>query len=637
MASTNREFTYTSLNFDDIKESLINAFKSDRTFTDYNFEGAGLNILMDILSYVTHMTAVTANISANEMFMDSAQLRQSVVSKAKELGYRPYSGTAPQARLKITFTIPNTVVERRRKITIPAGTQFGCAHGTVFSTKDEYVLFPTGYVYLKEDDKDKKEEDRVYVIDENGQKIITHIIFETEITVYEGYYHEIQYIIDRGNPDQRLYIPSEKVDLNTLTVRTITGTTVKTYKENDNINVLTPDSLVYFLHQNPDNLFEVTFGDGILGYKPEDLSVVVFNFIAYDKGKEMNGLKKITKLQMIDGTHKYDIEMLPLEGEYEAFVSGGEDQETGEQIKYRSSKMWKTQNRAVTREDYETLLLAEYPWIDCITVWGGQYNDPPQYGKVFIAVKPKHTDKVAFYLKEKIKQELIKKYNTVTCIPEIVDLDYIYVGVKTQIKYDKSTTTLTEYDLMSMIDDKLEEYFKETVGKFDQTLYLSPINSIINAIDPCVIAATSKFYIEKRIYPKLYSNEIYAFTFSNALVPGSIESTIFNTGTESVYVPCRIRDDGEGNLNVWQVETKDLPFINNIGTINYETGETKLNFTVYKLPETNDVKFYAETVDEDISPKHHQIILKDSNVSNDTWAIRPGTEISTVNITKYQK
>ena len=124
---------------------------------------------------------------------------------------------------------------------------------------------------------------------------------------------------------------------------------------------------------------------------------------------------------------------------------------------------------------------------------------------------------------------------------------------------------------------------------------------------------------------------------SISIFSGSIESTIFNTGTESVYVPCRIRDDGEGNLNVWQVETKDLPFINNIGTINYETGETKLNFTVYKLPETNDVKFYAETVDEDISPKHHQIILKDSNVSNDTWAIRPGTEISTVNITKYQK
>lgn len=638
MASTNREFTYSSLNFDDIKESLINAFKNDKTFSDYNFEGAGLNILMDILAYVTHMTAVTANISANEMFMDSAQLRQSIVSKAKELGYRPYSGTAPQARLKITFTIPNTAVEKRHKITIPAGTQFGCAFNTVFSTKDEYVLFPTGYVYQKEGDPNESQDEKAFLKDENNQNIITHTIFEGEIIVYEGYYHEIQYIIDYGNPDQRLYIPSDKVDLTTLKVRTITGTTVKTYSENDNLNVLTPDSLVYFIHQNPDNLFEVTFGDGILGYKPEDLSVVVFNFIAYDKGKEMNGLKKITKLQMIDGTNKYDIEMLPLEGEYEAMVSGGEDMESGEQIRYRSTKMWKTQNRAVTREDYETLLLAEYPWIDCLTVWGGQYNDPPQYGKVFIAVKPKHTDKVAFYLKEKIKQELIKKYNTVTCIPEIVDVDYIYVGVKTQIKYDKSVTTLTEADLLSMVDESLETYFRESTGKFDQTIYLSPINSTITNIDQCVIAATSKFFIEKRIYPKLYSSEIYSISFSNELVPNTLESSIFNTGTESVYVPCVIKDDGEGKMHVWRTEyNDDKPFIRDIGTIDYKTGDVKLNLICYKLPESKDIKFYAETVDEDISCKHHQIILKDENVANHIWNIRPGIDLSCVNVTKYQK
>ena len=628
MASTNREFTYSSLNFDDIKEELLNVLKSDRTFSGYDFEGSGLNILTDLLAYISHMTSVTANISANEMFMDSAQLRQSIVSKAKELGYRPFSGSSPQARLKLTFTIPNTVTEKRDRISIPAGTKFGCPYDTVFSTKDDYVFFPTGYVYLKETTKNEQNEEKIaYVLDDSGQKIISHIIFEGEILVHEGYYHEIQYIIDESNPDQRFYIPSEKVDLDTLRVRTITGTKVRNYTENDNLNVLTPDSLVYFIHQNPDNLFEVTFGDGILGYKPSDTSVLVLNFIAYDKGKAMNGLKKITKLQPIDGTSKYEIEMVPLDNQIEAQVSGGEDMESGDMIRNRASRMWKTQNRAVTASDYETLLLAEYPWIDCATVWGGQNNNPPQYGKVFIAIKPKHSDKLAFYLKDKIKNEFIKKYNTLTCIPEIVDLDYIYVGLKSVVKIGKGTTTVSLDEITYKVDKQIRQYFVDNVESFNKTLYFSPLSHIIDDADESIIASKTGVYIEKRIYPKIGVGELYNMNFSNKLIPGTIVSSFFNAGSESVYIPSALKDDGEGNIDIWSIHSNISPILSDVGTVDYDKGIINLNFVTYALPESNDVKIYAYPYDNDIHSEHNQIIMMDKNPLNESWGIRAGLEL----------
>ena len=322
------------------------------------------------------MTAVTANMSANEMFMDSAQLRQSIVSKAKELGYCPISIRSPRAKIRVTFLDTN---EARENVFIEEGTKFGTKYETNFSTLEDVEAKPTG--------------ETVVEIDRNN-KATSYRKFVADLTVYEGYLHEFTYIVDYDNEDQRFYIPDVNADISTLfvTIQPYDTSSLVVYNENDNINLLTPESEVYFLHQNPDNMYEVTFGDGVLGKKLQHGDKVILKYIVCNKGPEMNGCDYFTKGEPIDGFTSYSIETLES-------ARDGFEQESGDQIRNRASKMWKAQNRAVVKEDYKTILLSEYPWIDSVSVWGGQYNDPPVYGKVFFAVKPKHTDLLSFQLK----------------------------------------------------------------------------------------------------------------------------------------------------------------------------------------------------------------------------------------------
>ena len=580
MAEEKRVIEYTSLDFDDIKEKLIEYITADKTFNSANFQGSGLNIIADLLAYVTHMTAVTANMSANEMFMDSAQLRQSIVSKAKELGYCPTSLRTPRAKIKLSFKDSN---QNREYVFIPIGTRFATKYNTVFSTKEDYIAYP---------------ESKNFPTDE--------ITFSAEFEIYEA-------------------------DMSTLHVQVQpSGTSqILTYKMNDNINVLTPDSLVYFLHQNPNNIYEVTFGDDVLGKAVHHGDKVILTYVVSNRGIEMNGVDYFDKAESIDGFLSYDIETLEE-------ARDGYEQESGEDIRFRSAKMWKAQNRAVVKDDYKAILMAEYPWIECVNVWGGQDNVPPEYGKVFFSIKPKHIDVLPSALKDKIKQELIKKYNVVTVTPEIVDPDYLYIGIKTTVKYRKMSTIRSQEDIANDIRLRIIDYFGDNVAKFDYSFYHSPLIAIIDATDQSIVSSELTTFLSKRIYPTLRAEERFVGSFLNKIVPGSFESSIFNDGTEGIYLPSKLKDDGEGNINIVVANVENTNVKSNlfskIGKIDYETGEYQFFLTTYALSDRKCVILYADTDDVDITQKTNQIIYVDKSIVNSKWGIRSGSTITLVPI-----
>ena len=606
ITSRKSEIKLNSLDFDSIKQDLVSYFSADPTFKDYNFEGSGLNILMDILAFNTHKAGMIANMSANEMFLDSSQLRQSIISHAKHIGYTPRSVRSAKATIKLTFDLSSTPVEERPvNISLPAGTRFGTNHSYIFSTYNDLIIFP------------KAEEDGIYEI--------------SGVEIYEGYHHTINYTVDYTQTDQRFTIPDSNADTTTLMVKSTDGITVYEYTLNEDLNTLTPESQKYFLHQNPDNTFEVTFGDGILGRRPFDGSTVSLSFVISKGDEKANNIDKFTLIQRIDGYAGYTIET-------EIKSYGGSPPEDKEEIRFRANKMWKSQKRAVTVEDYENFLLHEYPFIESMSVWGGEYNNPPIYGKVFFAIKPAHTDILSDNLKSKIKEDLIKKWNVVTVIPEIVDPDYIYTTVKTNIIYRKGVSTKSENEIVADVYDNIVKHFEGTTEKFNAPFYFSPLVTTIDATDRSIVSSLTDITLSKRFYPQISVEENRELKFSNALVPGTITSSYFNcSGLIGEYAKSRIDDDGNGRLQIINCYTEEVIKVD-IGTVDYEKGLLAVSVKPSEVPtDTKDIRIYAKPQEKNIFQSPNQIIVVDRSIEKEECGRLQGITIeSTISTVDYK-
>ena len=367
MSTNTSTISVSELDFDYIKQDLITYFQSQDEFTDYNFEGSSLNVLMDILSYNTHINAYMANMMANEMFLDSASIRQSVVSKAKEIGYTPRSVRSSKAIVDIAI---NNVTGAPQEITMDAGIIFDTNYKYTFATKQDYILYP------------------------NESVPTTYEVQDVEL--YDGNYVNYSYTSNTNDSDQRFIIPSIDVDTSTLRVFVKpdeNSSEIVEYSLNDDLNRLKPDSCVFFIHETPEGYYEITFGDGILGKDIINGNYIILTYIIAVGKEEANYINTFNPLVSIGGYGSYYI--TTSEPSY-----GGAEKESITDIKFNAPKMYQSQKRAVTIEDYETFLLSDYPWIDTINSWGGEINDPPIYGKVFFAIKPKHTEFLSNKLKE---------------------------------------------------------------------------------------------------------------------------------------------------------------------------------------------------------------------------------------------
>ena len=572
------------LDFDLIKQSIIDYLSSQSEFQGYNFEGSSLNVLMDILANNTHQNAFMANMMSNEMFLDSGSIRQSVVSKAKEIGYTPRSVRSSKSTINIS--VPDG---SGQSIIMDAGTTFATDFDYTFSTKEEYTLYPSDV------------DPTTYTAD--------------GVDIYDGNYVEFGYVVNTETFNQQFTIPSVDVDMSSLRVfvkPTKASSTIEEYFLSDDVNRLKSDSKVFFIHETPEGYFEVTFGDGILGSKPINENYVNLTYIVAKGKASANNITVFNPVVRIGGYTGYTI--TTVEPSY-----GGSEKESLEDIKFLAPLMYQSQRRAVTTQDYETFLYHDYPWIDSMNIWGGEFNDPPIYGKIFFAIKPKHTEVLSNKLKEQIKTDIIKKYNVVTIVPEIIDPDYIYVNVDTDVYYSRSKTVISASQLASMTSSIIYTFFNDTTKKFKMDFRLSQMATKIDNTESSFDSSLSNIIIHKRIYPIVNAQQTFELKFNNAILPNTIETSYYDTEDVNVYgikIETVIKDNGAGKMQVIQV-SNGVVINANAGIVNYDTGTISITLFPYSLPlDTLDVRVYATPKNKNIISGYNQIILPDDTPIN---------------------
>lgn len=485
----------TELDFDTIKTNLKDFLKQQSEFTDYDFEGSGMQVLLDILAYNTHYNAYYLNMLANESFLDTAQLRDSVVSHAKNLGYIPRSASAAKATLNFTIE-------------------------TNDSTPGQLTI-PRGYVF-RSNLIDNKFYNFVVLSDVTATKANTKYYYE-ELDIYEGELVSIVYTQNNStNPKQAFTIPSEFVDTTSINVTVTTnsgGIDTSTYIKVENILDVDANSAVFFVTETAEGKYRVSFGDGVVGKQIPDNSVVTISYLVTN-GELANFADSFVMTTAISGYTTGTVEVL-------ANASGGGAKETVDSIKFNATSQFATQNRLITFKDYETYILQNYSKIDSISVWGGEDNDPPVYGKVFVSMKPKSDYYISEYEKQRIIDDIIKPVSIVAVQTEIVDPEYLYINSVVNVQYDKKKTTLTAEAIKTLIRNTIISYKNANLNKFGSKLIHSKLEKAIDGVDlNSIIGSDSTFRLEKRFEPSLGITKPYQIKFNTKLHRGTIANKL---------------------------------------------------------------------------------------------------------------
>ena len=583
------EIKIADLDFDDIKSSLKNYLQTQEEFKDYNFEGSGMSILLDLLAYNTHYQSFYANMVANEMFLDSAIVRNSVVSLAKHLAYVPKSVTAPIATVDVNFsTSPGAFLER----------------GSVFSSTagGESYTFVTLSAYP-------------YEYDAN-----TEVYSAKNVQLYEGRLNTISFIVDENNPDQKFIIPDKMVDTRTITVRVQKSTTdttgfVDLWEPVNNVIDLTSSSKAYFIQEVEDGLFEIYFGDNIISEGIDDGNLIIIEYLSTN-GVKANGMgttDKATSRVFNFGTSNVEVV---------AAAGGGADRESTDSIKYYAPLAYQAQERAVTTNDYEYILLRDYPDVESALIWGGEDNDPPQYGKVFISLKPIAGRYISETEKLSIASDLIKRRNIVAITPEVVDPEYVFLNFTSTINYDGRKTARSSNDLGNLVYEQIVDYIDNDLEKFGKALYLSDFQRRIDDLDDAILSNETSVVLEYRLSPTLNRKTTYEFSFGNALFhPHDGHMPIISSDSFVHYdgvgknVTAFIDDDGKGKLRLYSfVDGEKTYFNEDAGSIDYDTGKLVLkDFMPVSITNVTAIKIKSVPQNQDVASLRNNILTIDTN------------------------
>jgi hypothetical protein len=541
MADANNKIAVDGLEFYEIKNNLKRFLSSQDKFKDYNFEGSGLSILLDLLAYNTHYINYYSNMVANEMFLDTATVRDSVVSHSKLLGYTPTSNKGARAQVSVTVAADGDGGVASEFL--PRYSTFLATGGGVsfsFRTIDTYKFEPKSY-------------------DENG---IVQEYWIPEVTIVEGRPAVSTFVVDRTNsPAQRFVIPESNIDLSTLKVRVQASVTnISGYDEywtlvSDPLQ-LGPTSKVYFIQETENTKYEVYFGDDIAGKGLQNGNIVVLEYLVTSADP--------TEANSIGATDTESLQSFSLEASDFADPDvvtidpalGGSEREGIESIKYYAPRGFQAQDRAVTVEDYSFMLARDYPFAESIYVWGGEDNTPPVYGKVFVSIKPSRGTSLTNQEKEAIKTGILKKFNIVGVTPEIVDPDYTYLKFETTVKMNPTKTTKTPNEVKQVVKNAVNSYVNGNLGKFGGNLLASRLSSNIDSSDTSVEASGTVISLEKHISPNYGVDANYTTDFSNPIEPETITSNGFlhfdaaKASFSSPYSVAYLRDDGNGQINV---------------------------------------------------------------------------------------
>jgi hypothetical protein len=491
LASANTALRISELDFESIRNNLKQFLRSQNEFIDYDFEGSGLSVLLDILAYNTHYMGYYLNMVGNEMFLDTAQIRSSVISHAKHLNYLPSSkkGAETQVNIKIT-PLPNSEDTTKTSLVLPKFTKF-------ISEPVDGVNYTFSTIYA------------------NTVAKVDNAFTFNNINIHQGEPVTQQYTVSGTN---KFLIPSSNVDVDTITVavqESVTNTSLTIYNMVEDLTQVRSNSTVFFVEENSDanGRYSLTFGDGVLGKQLSNGNIVIVTYLD-TVGTYADGANGFTNMQSIGG-YTSNIRVSSVSA-----AAGGSDRETIEQIKFRAPIFYTTQNRAVTKKDYETIITKDYPNIDAVSVWGGEEEINPVYGKIFISLKPKNNYAISLLEKQRIINEIISNRNVLTVTPVIVDPDYTYIQTVNTVYYDPKLTTLTQDELAALVRASILDYNDAELNTFSSSFRISRLEKYVDIADRSITSSDVKVYLQKRVIPTLNSSQNYTINFNVPLKKG---------------------------------------------------------------------------------------------------------------------
>ena len=623
MATTTKRLNVTEFDFDEVKDNLKVFMRNQTEFKDYDFEGSGLSALLDVLAYNTHYLGFNANMLANEMFLDSSQLRSSVVSHAKTLGYSTRSARAAKAILNVFLNTSNI------SATVAAGTVFTTSVGD------------TSYQFVTIQD----------VVSTNVGSIIPF----NNLSVYEGSFVSTRYTVDTQNVEQRFLINDDRADTTTLTV-TVQNSSIdsitSTYTLATDISTLTSTSNVYFLQEVESGKFEIYFGDGILGNAVEDGNIIILNYVVTNKGVA-NGAVTFTNSAAIDTVNSVNISTV-------SPSAGGSEPETIQSIKYNAPLDYASQGRCVTAEDYKTYVKQLFPNTQTASVWGGEngsfnpvtgVSDIAEYGKVFISVK----STTGLNLNEVQKAQLVtdlSPYTVASISTVVVDPAIINLILNVNFKYNASATTQSEESLANLVNSTITRFNENYLKVFNSVFRHSQFTSLIDTTDSAILNNITTVSLSSLYTPNILGSYSFTVNFGNALYNphsghnasggGVIASTGFyisGNANEMFF-----DDDGAGNLRIYYLDIGVRTYYNvEAGTVNYTTGLVSANPLYISSVSNIDgnastaIRMTATPSSTDIVGRRNQILEIDTlnttiNGGQDTIAVS-GSGVSTYNTT----
>lgn len=600
----NTDLVVTGLDFDVIRANLRNYIASKNEFSDYDFADSALGTLLDLLAYNTYYNGFYANMVVNESFLDTAQNYDSVVSLAKTLGYTPTSARGASANVKMTFTL-SVANSTFRSITVPKNTAF---LSQVNGVSYRFVTPQT------------------YTISAN-----TNDGFSDYITITEGEPLTHRYIFNSSS-NTAFVLPNEKVDTTSISVTVTASGNTQSYTLADDIFSVTSNSQVYFVEADRGQKYKISFGDGVLGKQPATGSVVAISYRVCN-GRLPNGANSYNLINTtIDGQSSINIQPV-------GRATGGADIEDIESVRFNAPRMYQTQNRSVTANDYKNILLEQNPDIQGISVWGGEENDPPIYGKVFVSIKPKNTTLFSLNRKNEIINN-IRKYNVQSIDIDIIDPTYLYIVPYINVRYDPSQTTKTPGELAAAVAARVISFEENYMSSFDKSFRFSKFLEYMDSTDESIQTTDAQIRLRKTFTPNLSGVNSYTLNFNNQIQRlgtnelisgvarhpgyGSVTSSSFlyanktsffddnGFGTLRIYYP-----DGAGRLG--RVYTNFAA-----GTIDYDAGTVYINNFVPTSYTGDVLSVIATPISPNISPIRNQILLMSQcevNIINDKTGV----------------
>lgn len=577
MSNIDQKHLYVKdLDFSKIKENLKEYLRNQDQLIDLDFEGSNISAILDVLAYNTHYNALNTNIALSELYLDSAQDRANVVSRAAEIGYTPRGAISSHGKIKLRLENVNpTYVTPENTVPVPRGTQFRTSiDGTryFFSTISNYQL--------------------------------NHIegnTYEGEVEIYAGKIRSTHYIINEyENPERKFSLPADNIDLNLLRIYikdSLNSTFRTSYQLVDTIINKTSEDNIYFIYDSILRRPYIQFGDGIFGNKPENHQYVEIEYIVSDEGKA-DGAKNFTLIDDLGGTGDSYITILER-------ISGGAEKESVEQIKRNAYLSRYTQDRLVIEDDYVAHLQNVYPFAESVSCWGGEKHNPPTYGRVFLSIKPLNGLFLSEAEKLSVIENYIRKKSIVTTIPEIIDPEYVDIDIDIDVNYDRKSSALTLNEIYSTISNTIRNYDSENLNLHNVKFIYSNFLRKLYESDSAIQSVLTEFNLLSRLI--IVRNTLYHYQIQYVNPITSLSSSEF---TYKGISECYLYDD---NGSVYVKTPNDKSF--KVGSINYESGDVSIELMFNDAPDSV-INVYTKSKLNNIDSKRNIIIgINKINVS----------------------